>query len=472
MLARAYTLKPKMQKGQGMVEFALVTPLLLLLMLGIFEFGRLIFVYSAVSSASREAARYGASVGNVGATTPNYFDCTNIRERAGRLGSIAGIGAGNVMIEYDEGPGTNVIGTCESPPSSVSLGDRIVVSVDITFQTVVPFLGLPPIPINSTTARSIAANVPLGVSSNAPVGDFFPAGDDEEMKMREAATATPTLEPTATQPAPHVVVYSEPDFPACPSGYTQVATYADMLRRDTDPRSHTYEFTTSFSAQIVIMGWAKEGHPENGCDPYDTNGGCQIQEHEDFSIAVDTHTIGEFWDADYGPEEHAWFQMPDFYANVGGGTHQLTFTHFLQGDTAESVDYKVSLCAPATAPTATHTATPLPGVLPEATPTPLDAPEEPPIFVRFLSEDLGGEDGYACEVTAVFWYANPLWDIAPAKYQVFHDGNSYNIDYRYPAWTDTTTTRLRSGESASYAIFAIFPGLEVSQSLEPVFHCP
>jgi hypothetical protein len=221
-----------------------------------------------------------------------------------------------------------------------------------------------------------------------------------------------------------------------------------------------------------MMGWTKEGHPENGCDPFASKGGCKIQEHEDYSIAIDGRKVGDFWDANYGPEEHAWFQMPDFYANVSGGTHQLTFTHSLLGNTAESVDYKISLCAPSTAPTATNTATPEPGTAPEATPTPVDAPEEPPIFVRFLDEDLEGEDGYDCEVTAVFWYANPLWDTTPAKYQVFHDGNSYDVDYRYPAWTDTTTTRLHSGESASYTIFAIFPGLEASQPLEPVFHCP
>ena len=43
-------------KGQGMVEFALVLPLLLILIFGIIEAGRLLFLYSAVMSSSREAA--------------------------------------------------------------------------------------------------------------------------------------------------------------------------------------------------------------------------------------------------------------------------------------------------------------------------------------------------------------------------------------------------------------------------------
>ncbi len=35
-------------KGQGLVEFALVIPILLLLVFGIIEAGRLLFIYSAV----------------------------------------------------------------------------------------------------------------------------------------------------------------------------------------------------------------------------------------------------------------------------------------------------------------------------------------------------------------------------------------------------------------------------------------
>jgi len=49
--------KRKRNLGQGMVELALVLPLFLLLLYGIFEIGRLVFMYSAVLNASRDAAR-------------------------------------------------------------------------------------------------------------------------------------------------------------------------------------------------------------------------------------------------------------------------------------------------------------------------------------------------------------------------------------------------------------------------------
>jgi Flp pilus assembly protein TadG len=43
--------------GQTLVEFALAIPLILLLFLGVFDFGRAIFAYNTVSNASRDGAR-------------------------------------------------------------------------------------------------------------------------------------------------------------------------------------------------------------------------------------------------------------------------------------------------------------------------------------------------------------------------------------------------------------------------------
>ena len=57
--------------GQGMVEFALVLPLLLLLVYGVIEAGRLLFIYSAVFTSSREGARYGSASGDVGGGVPH-----------------------------------------------------------------------------------------------------------------------------------------------------------------------------------------------------------------------------------------------------------------------------------------------------------------------------------------------------------------------------------------------------------------
>ena len=48
-------------KGQSLVEFALILPLLLLLLLGVIEGARLAWSYITVQESAREAARYAVS---------------------------------------------------------------------------------------------------------------------------------------------------------------------------------------------------------------------------------------------------------------------------------------------------------------------------------------------------------------------------------------------------------------------------
>lgn len=49
------------QQGMAMVEFAIALPLLVLLLLGVAEFGRMLFHYNNLLQASRDAGRYAAS---------------------------------------------------------------------------------------------------------------------------------------------------------------------------------------------------------------------------------------------------------------------------------------------------------------------------------------------------------------------------------------------------------------------------
>lgn len=52
----------KSEKGASMVEFALVLPIMILLLLGIIDFGRVFHAYLTIDHAGREAARV-ASIG-------------------------------------------------------------------------------------------------------------------------------------------------------------------------------------------------------------------------------------------------------------------------------------------------------------------------------------------------------------------------------------------------------------------------
>lgn len=148
--------------GQGIVEFAIILPLLLTLVAGVIEFGRLAATYAAVSSASREGARYGAAVGNSGeGTVARYEDCMGIREAArGIASALTDIDYYDIEIMYDTGPGTAVYATCKPAVGTVQLGDRIVVRVEATFQPLLS-IGLEPIQITSEAKRTIVKEVEL-----------------------------------------------------------------------------------------------------------------------------------------------------------------------------------------------------------------------------------------------------------------------------------------------------------------------
>ncbi len=50
--------RSRVKKGQALVEFALVAPIFLLIILAIIEGGRFVFFYEMLNSATREGARY------------------------------------------------------------------------------------------------------------------------------------------------------------------------------------------------------------------------------------------------------------------------------------------------------------------------------------------------------------------------------------------------------------------------------
>ncbi len=83
----------KSQKGQSLVEFALVIPIFILLLFGIIEFGRLWETMNVLTSAAREGARIAA------VTSPD-----GARVRSTALNLLAGSGLTGVSVALS-GPG-------------------------------------------------------------------------------------------------------------------------------------------------------------------------------------------------------------------------------------------------------------------------------------------------------------------------------------------------------------------------------
>jgi Flp pilus assembly protein TadG len=56
---KAQQLRSKNQEGAGLVEFAILAPILVILLFGLLEFGLSLYAKEVVTNASREGARYG-----------------------------------------------------------------------------------------------------------------------------------------------------------------------------------------------------------------------------------------------------------------------------------------------------------------------------------------------------------------------------------------------------------------------------
>ncbi len=152
-------------RGQGLVEFSLIMPLLLLVIVSIIDFGRLMFTISSVASASRDAARYGASVGTDAFGIAHYQDCIGIRGTVERLSYFLEL---DIVIEFDEdGPGGVLpVEYCQpglnaDPAVVATLGSQIIVEATGNYRSMVlsGLFKLPPIPVLSDNRRTILRDI-------------------------------------------------------------------------------------------------------------------------------------------------------------------------------------------------------------------------------------------------------------------------------------------------------------------------
>jgi Flp pilus assembly protein TadG len=107
----------KNEKGQSMVEFALLLPVLILIIMGIMEFGLILNSYLALNNASREGARIGA----VGGTD------TQIR---------------NAVLTTSPTLNPSDVSVVITPLQAVrKSGDTLKVTVNYRYHTIIPIIG-------------------------------------------------------------------------------------------------------------------------------------------------------------------------------------------------------------------------------------------------------------------------------------------------------------------------------------------
>jgi len=130
------------ERGATLVEAALVFPIVLLLLFGIVEFGRFLSASQGVSTAAREAARYGIAVGPSVNGIPRYTDCAEIKNAGVALSGLGAVGAADITVTYENPAGTTVA-DCQggTAPSTSNIQDefKVVVTVSKPFTELVPF---------------------------------------------------------------------------------------------------------------------------------------------------------------------------------------------------------------------------------------------------------------------------------------------------------------------------------------------
>ena len=108
------------ERGQSIVELALVLPILLIILLGVLDLGRVYYVMVALEDMAAEGITFAI-------THPSPSDLQRVQERAaaGSAGLVEVV-ASTVRVDY---------------PSTLDAGAPITVTVPYSFTFVTPFVG-------------------------------------------------------------------------------------------------------------------------------------------------------------------------------------------------------------------------------------------------------------------------------------------------------------------------------------------
>ncbi len=175
--------------GQAAVEFALIAPVFLLLLLIAVDFGRLFFTYIQLSNTAREAAAYAA----INPTTDNAT-LTTVAMRESNVQAQRGQGAISAAATCTDSAGTTI--ACTDAGGGTGAGNRVVATVHETFTFFTPLIG-----------NFWPGGLQVGTSATAPVYAVCAGWRNPSSSVHHAASHADLhlAEPGSRQP-------SEPDL--------------------------------------------------------------------------------------------------------------------------------------------------------------------------------------------------------------------------------------------------------------------
>jgi Flp pilus assembly protein TadG len=148
-------------RGQSIVEFALVLPIVLLLMIGLFDLGRIVFVNNSLSDGARQGARTAIIDPRSGTYCADIEDAVRTAVRGQALATftvtyqtIAANGSvGSTRIICADGAPNQAL------PSTATAGDRVSVQLIAGLNLITPFVaqatGQSAFTLNSESAMTV-----------------------------------------------------------------------------------------------------------------------------------------------------------------------------------------------------------------------------------------------------------------------------------------------------------------------------
>ena len=150
--------------GQTLVEFAIILPVFILILIGIFDFGRAVYAYHTLLNASREAARQAV----VDQTQ------SQIEDRAIEHAVALGITAADVTIDYRTVAAPDTPGSCSSRVNTAQIvGCVAVVRVEYQYEAVMPAIGalVGPIELSGESRFPVHNDCQEPTKPQCPLGD-------------------------------------------------------------------------------------------------------------------------------------------------------------------------------------------------------------------------------------------------------------------------------------------------------------
>lgn len=457
--------KQRERRGQGFLEFALIVPVLLLIIIGIIEFGYLFIVYASLTNASREGTRFGI-------VSPTDYDGINNRVRETVLMPPPEEVA--INVRYDNGPET----TTFVDPNAVQIGSRVRVEVQYNVEALTTLME-PFIPqdmvMRVESARTIqhvrmAGGAPLPAPTSTPDPNDTPTPTPEATPTPEIdptetptpdpdASPTPTLTPTLTPtPTPVPIIISRPLEAGDTSvSGTAAANETVMLRivQTGLQRTGTVDAEGNFTFDdlpplveghtVIVQGYGMQdlavveaGEPEptpTPTDPFiDLEPRCASSDATNIQITI----TGDNWPTSTHPQsavetiEFLWngallgtmeydasgsFSRTFFESQIPGGTipagsHLVEAKGWYRYD-KNNADLRVETSATFVRPCPNEepTPTPTPDTLPDLVVSNLALQSEPPLGAyEKLYFDVSVSNIGEFDVTSLFWvdlFVNP-----------------------------------------------------------------